>query len=106
VNALAVLAARVAVRDQEYVTRYVNEVLAARNLAYDGLRRLGVPFYPSQANFVLFDVGGRAVRVRDELRARGILVRDRSHELPGCIRVTIGTRTQVLRFLEELEKLW
>jgi histidinol-phosphate aminotransferase len=33
-------------------------------------------------------------------------VRDRSYEIPGAVRVTIGTRDQVQRFLTELEKLW
>jgi histidinol-phosphate aminotransferase len=35
-----------------------------------------------------------------------VLVRDRSYEIAGCVRVTIGTRAQAARFLEELEKLW
>jgi histidinol-phosphate aminotransferase len=106
VNSLAVLAARAAVQDQDYVAEYVKEILAARELAYEGLRRLGIRSYPTQANFILFEAGGRAVLLRDELRARGILVRDRSYELPGCVRVTVGTREQVRRFLEELERLW
>lgn len=105
-NALAVLAAGVAVRDQQYVAEYVNEVLAARDVAYEGLAQLGIRSYPSQANFILFDAGERAGRLRDQLRECGILVRDRSYELPGCVRVTIGTRPQVGRFLEELERLW
>jgi histidinol-phosphate aminotransferase len=106
VNSLAVLAATAAVQDQDYVAEYVKEVLAGRDLAYEGLRRLGIRSYPSQANFILFDAGDRAIPVRDALRERGILVRDRSYELPGCVRVTIGTRPQVNRFLEELEKVW
>ena len=30
-------------------------------------------------------------------------MRDRSYEIPGAVRVTVGTRAQVERFLEELE---
>jgi histidinol-phosphate aminotransferase len=33
-------------------------------------------------------------------------VRDRSYELPGCVRVTVGTREQVKRFFEVLEEIW
>ena len=106
VNMLAALAARAAIQDREYVGEYVNEVLTARELVYQGLSRLGIPFYQSQANFVLFRVGGRAVPLRDGLRARGVLVRDRSYEIPGCVRVTIGSCEQVSRFLTELEDLW
>jgi histidinol-phosphate aminotransferase len=106
VNTLAVLAARAAVRDREYVREYVAEVLAARVIAYDGLARLGIKVYRSFANFFLFHAGDRAIPIRDALRERGVLVRDRSYEIPGCVRVTIGTRAQVERFLEELQKLW
>ena len=106
VNMLAAVAARAAVEDREHVASYVSEVLAARDLACEGLRKLGIRFYPSQANFVLFHAGERAIPIRDALRERGVLVRDRSYELPGCVRVTIGTRAQIGRFLAELEGLW
>ncbi len=106
VNALAAAAAAAAVADREFVERYVAESLAARETIYLGLENLGIPYYESQANFVLFDVGPRAISIRDGLRGAGILVRDRSYELPGCLRVTTGTREQARRFLDELERIW
>ncbi len=106
VNTLAALAARAAIRDTAYVSNYVNEVLAARDLARQGLERLGIHAYPSEANFILFEAGARSIPIRDELRRRGVLIRDRSYEIAGCVRVTIGTRDQVRRFLTELESLW
>jgi histidinol-phosphate aminotransferase len=106
VNTLATLAARAAICDADYVRDYVGEVLEARELAQAGLQRLGIRAYPSQANFVLFEAGARAIPIRDELRRRGVLIRDRSYEIPGCVRVTIGTREQIRRFLNELERLW
>ena len=106
VNMLAALAATEAIRDTEYVANYVTEVLAARDLLYAGFERLKIRYYRSQANFVLFRAGERAIEVRDKLREMGVLVRDRSYELPGCVRVTVGTREQVRRFLAGLEELW
>jgi len=106
VNTLAALAARAAIRDRSYVDRYVDEVLAARVIAYQGLHKLGIRTYSSEANFILFHAGDRAIEIRDALRERGVLVRDRSYEIPGCVRVTIGTREQIERFLAEMEKLW
>jgi histidinol-phosphate aminotransferase len=106
VNMLAALAARAAIQDRQHVANYVKEVLAARDLAYEGLHKLGIEFYPSQANFVLFRAGERAIPIRDALRDRDVLIRDRSYEIPGCVRVTIGTRAQIERFLRELEDLW
>ncbi|MDQ2841382.1 MAG: histidinol-phosphate transaminase [Acidobacteriota bacterium] len=106
VNSLAAMAARIAVQDQAFVEEYVLEVLAARELLYVGLERLKISYIESMANFVLFQAGERAVAIRDELRKSGILIRDRSYEIPGAVRVTVGTRDQVLRFLDELEKIW
>jgi len=105
VNMLAAMAARIAVQDRKFVEDYVTEILAAREFLYVGLERLGVPYYMSQANFVLFRAGDRAVEIRDELKSRGVLVRDRSYELAGCVRVTVGTHDQVEKFLKELEAI-
>ncbi len=95
VNMVAAVAARAAIQDEDYVEKYVTEVLAAREMLYVGFEQLGIGYYESKANFVLFEAGERAIRIRDELRGRGVLVRDRSYEIPGCVRVTVGTREQV-----------
>ncbi|MCX6623234.1 MAG: histidinol-phosphate transaminase [Acidobacteria bacterium] len=106
VNSVAALAVRAAIEDKHYVTQFVNEVLAARDELYAGFRRLNIAYIPSNANFVLFHCGRRAVPIRDRLRELGVLVRDRSYELPGYVRVTVGTRQQVSRFLTALEQIW
>jgi histidinol-phosphate aminotransferase len=106
VNTLAALAARAAVQDTGYITRYVTEVLAARELVFVNLEKLGIPYFESEGNFVLMRIGARAIEVRDKLRETGVLVRDRSYEIDGCVRVTIGTREQMRRFLAELERIW
>ena len=106
VNTVATLAAHAAIQDRTYIEKYVTEVLAARELLYVGLEKLAINYYESKANFVLFEAGARAIAIRDELRRRGVLVRDRSYEIPGCVRVTVGTRDQIRRFLTELEQIW
>lgn len=106
VNTLAAIAARAAVQDSDYIRRYVTEVLAARELVYVGLEKLGISYYESQGNFVLMKIGDRAIEIRDRLREAGVLVRDRSYEIAGCVRVTVGTREQMRVFLAELERIW
>lgn len=106
VNALAALAVEQAVCDTAYIENYVAEVLAARELLCVGLEKLGITYVPSSANFVLANLGKRAIEVRDALRARAILVRDRSYEVPGHVRMTVGTREQTRRLLAELEEIW
>jgi histidinol-phosphate aminotransferase len=106
VNSLAVLAAQAAVEDSAYIESYVAEVLAARELLCFGLERLGIRYVPSSANFVLGHFGDRAIEVRDRLRDQAILVRDRSYEAPGCVRITVGTREQTRRLIDALEQIW
>jgi histidinol-phosphate aminotransferase len=106
VNSLAVLAAQAAVADSAYIENYVAEVLAARELLCAGLEKLGIRYVPSSANFVLGHFGDRAIEVRDRLRDAAILVRDRSYEAPGCVRITVGTREQTQRLLDKLGEIW
>jgi histidinol-phosphate aminotransferase len=106
VNSLAVLAAQAAIRDTAYIENYVAEVLAARELLCVGLEKLKIAYVPSSANFVLIRAGQRAIEIRDYLHTRGILVRDRSYEAPGCVRITVGTREQTRRLLAALEEIW
>jgi len=106
VNSLAIVAAQAAIQDQSYIESYVAEVLAARELLCVGLEKLGIRYVPSSANFVLGDFGKRAIEVRDALREQAILVRDRSYEAPGCVRITAGTREQTRRLLVALEEVW
>lgn len=106
VNMLAALAAEAAVADTEYALNYAKEALAARELLQQGLTRLGIDHAPSAANFVLGYFGPRAIEVRDALRDKAILVRDRSYEIPGGVRITAGTRAQAREVLAQLERIW
>ena len=106
VNGMAIVAARAAVEDTAYVENYVAEVLAARELLCVGLEKLAIPYVPSSANFVLAQLGKRALEVRDALRGQAILVRDRGYEAPGAVRFTVGTREQTRRLLSALEQIW
>jgi histidinol-phosphate aminotransferase len=84
----------------------VAEVLASRADFQSALDRIGLPYWPSQANFVLVNIG---LRHRDFVRAmhdRGVLVRDRSSD-PGCdgwVRITVGTREHTELGLIALEE--
>lgn len=106
VNALAAAAAEAAIRDTAYIENYVTEALAAREMLEAGLERLNIAYVPGSANFVLGYFGDRAVEIRDALREKAILVRDRSYEIPGGVRITVGTRAQARLVLTELEKIW
>lgn len=102
VNSPALAAALEAVADREYVQKYVGAVREARALLESELRRRGISYVPSQANFVLARFRNPR-KIRDGLRERGILARDRSYEVPGAVRFTVGTPDQVRRLLRALD---
>jgi histidinol-phosphate aminotransferase len=105
VNCVALTAACAAVHDQAAVDAYAKRVVEARNFFEAELRDVGIAYFPSSANFVLANFGQRATAVKAGLRERGILVSDRSYELPGCLRITIGTLAQMRRTTKALRAL-
>ena len=105
VNSVGVMCALEAIKDQDYISSYVEEVLEARDMLCRGLDRLGIRFYPSQANFVLAKFGDSAGRVCDSLREKGLLTRNRSHELPGTVRITAGKKSQARKLLACLREV-
>ena len=97
VNSLALACLPPALEDTVYLDWYVGEVIAARSEFEGVLDTAGVRRWPSQANFVLVEIGARHAEFTRRMRKAGVLVRDRSSD-PGCdgrVRITIGTREQM-----------
>lgn len=60
--------------------------------------------WPSDANFLLVKVRD-ADAVYDRLRAGNIIVRNRSRDINGCLRITVGTRSENDMLIYELNKI-
>lgn len=109
VNAVALACLPVALADHEYIDTYVSEVLESRTRLEQTLRASGIQSWPSVANFVLLRVGPNretAAGFVDQMRGRGILVRDRSSDpgCEGCVRITLGPRAHADRLLNALQE--
>ncbi|HUG82167.1 MAG TPA: histidinol-phosphate transaminase [Bryobacterales bacterium] len=105
VNSLAAACAMEAIEDQKFIKNYVAEALDARRLLREGLDKLGIAHHRSEANFVLAQFGDSLSDVCAGLREKGILIRDRGHEIPGAARITAGTREQAATLLTALEEV-
>jgi histidinol-phosphate aminotransferase len=110
VNAAALACLPAAMADAEYVREYVNEVLEGRIRLERALAERHIPFWPSQANFVLARIGSTdqdSSAFVEEMRKRRILVRDRSSDpgCLGCVRITLGSREQMDRLLLALREV-
>ena len=104
VNGVALALLPEAIADGDYLDWYTLQVHGGRERVMDALRELGVRTWPSAANFVLMDIGLRHKQFCDAMRARGVLLRDRSSD-PGCegfVRITIGPEEHVTRGIQAL----
>lgn len=106
-NVVAVAALRAAIADTQYTPWYVAQALESKALLYGALDRLGLPYWKSEANFVLVNAGNRVQEIVAGLRAKGVLVRDRSreHGCAGCFRITMGPVEHTKTAIAALEAL-
>jgi histidinol-phosphate aminotransferase len=102
VNSVAVAAAFAALADQSYVDAYVAEVLRARDWTLQALRDAGVKHHCDGGNYLLIWPQRLVGEVDATLREAGILVRSMAGKplIDGCFRVSIGTTSQMQRFME------
>jgi histidinol-phosphate aminotransferase len=110
VNAIALACLPEALADQSYIERYVSKTLQSRARLESLLQTRGIPFWLSQANFVLTRIGSTKSDSQSfvaQMRRRGILVRDRSadHSCEGCVRFTVGTTEHTDRLLTALDEV-
>ena len=111
VNGVALACLPEALADQNYIERYVTETLQSRARLESVLAKRGIPFWPSQANFVLARIGSTKSDSQafvEQMRRRGILIRDRSsdHACEGCVRFTLGTAEHTNRLLAALDEVF
>jgi histidinol-phosphate aminotransferase len=107
VNVAALAAARATIRDRRFLRNTLREFRRSRNELELGLAKLGIPFFPSAANFVLLVLGERAIEVVASLARQGTLIRDRSSDFGGAgyVRISFGTPSQTRRVLRQLKEI-
>jgi histidinol-phosphate aminotransferase len=90
-NAVAQAAALAALDDVEHVALVVAQTRAGRARLMEIARRHGFEAIPSQANFVLMNVGD-SMGLATALLRYGVIVRPGENlGVPGWIRVSVGT---------------
>jgi histidinol-phosphate aminotransferase len=106
VNRLAQVAARAALTDVDFLRRTRELVLAGRDFICRELERRGIPFVPTQANFILIHVGCPGREVYQAMLRHGVIIRAmEAYGFPDYIRVNVGLPEENRRFLETLEKV-
>lgn len=76
------------------------EYLVGELKKIDNVKRV----YPSEANYILFECND-ATSVYKKLAQNGIIIRDRSNQVTNALRVSVGTRDQNQKFINELRRI-
>ncbi|MFT9847577.1 histidinol-phosphate transaminase [Aneurinibacillus sp. REN35] len=101
VNHLAQKAAVAALSDQEFVSRCRTANAEGLAQVYAELDALGVPYYPSETNFVYMMPERASKELFEEMLRQGVIIR----AFPQAIRVTIGSREQNEKMLAALKSV-
>jgi histidinol-phosphate aminotransferase len=106
VNCLAQAGARAALQDVDFLARTRELVLEGKALLYRELARLGLPFIPSQTNFMLIRVPRLGQEVYQAMLREGVIIRAMdAYGFPEYIRVNVGLPEENRRFLAALQKV-
>ncbi|MBI2842344.1 MAG: histidinol-phosphate transaminase [Armatimonadetes bacterium] len=106
VNSVAQAGAIAALADQEHVEKSRKLNAEGKHYFYSEFDRLGLPYAPSDANFVWVDLKKDSRWVFGELLKRGVIIR--TGDIFGCptyARVTIGLPEENQRFIGALEEV-
>lgn len=105
VNLIAQAAALASLSDSDQVTRTREQNRKSKEFFYKELDKMGIPYTPTQANFLWIDVKQDCKAVFNKLLRLGVIVR--TGDIFGCpthLRVTTGTDEQNARFIEALKE--
>ena len=104
VNLLAQVAGIAALDDEEFLTRSVSANRAGLRFLYEQFARLELNYVESHGNFVLVEIGPRALDVQQQLMERGVIVRPcTAYDMPNLLRISVGNETQNARLIRVLE---
>ena len=101
-NTLAQRAAIAALNDPAHVSHSRNINEAGKTFLYSGLDSIGVPYVPTEANFLYIPVE-KPMFLYERLMQMGVIIRPMG---PNAIRVTIGLPEENNRFIEAFKTVF
>jgi histidinol-phosphate aminotransferase len=103
---LAQAGAVAALEDEAFLIKTVQTVHEGLDYLYAELDRIGVRYFPSEANFFLIDAGQDADMVFENMLKQGVIVRSMSsYGYPEYIRVNTGLAEENKRLVQALEQV-
>ena len=95
-----------ALSDTEFIEKTVETVRIGRKFLSEEFEKLGIKYWPSQANFFIIDPPLPEMDFTDQLMDHGIMVRPVSQfGAPGKVRITVGDEEANKALVKALQKI-
>ncbi len=107
VTTLSLVAAKSALEDEEFVQHTIKNNFKQMKIYEEFAKNNQIDFIDSYTNFItfIFDDQYSSKKIFETLFKKGIIIRDLTSYGINGIRVTIGTKEQNTKFLQEFEKI-
>lgn len=106
VNTPALLAAEVAIQDQEHIKASVIVNQSGMDYFTKVFDSMGLHYIPSRGNFISVDLQQDGLALYDALLQEGVIVRPvANYGMPEHLRISIGTEEENHRFVKALTKV-
>jgi histidinol-phosphate aminotransferase len=106
VNLYVQRAAIAAIEDRDFINMVYETNKRGKEYFYSMFKEMGLEYIESSANFVMVNLGIDDKPIFESLLRRGLIVRPGFLlEMPGWLRVTIGTEQQNEKFIDALKIL-
>lgn len=102
-NQIAAAAGLAALGEREFVARVRRLNAESRDYLCRELSGMGLPFIPSHTNFVMVDLGRPSKDIIEALKKRDVMVGRVFPAMPNHLRVSIGTKEDMQRFIGEFK---
>lgn len=108
VSRSSMIAANVALEDEEFLKMYLQKNREAADYTTKALQSMGIKAVPSHANFVMFPIDQYKGLFAKDMADKKILLRDDFRELNGNKwgRVSIGTMNEMKSFINAMKEIW
>ncbi|MCH9697651.1 MAG: histidinol-phosphate transaminase [Gammaproteobacteria bacterium] len=106
INSLGIAAATLSVQDNCYIESSKLSNQSGLRQLEDGLKALNLNFIPSVGNFISVKLDQPVQTMYQALLRHGVIIRPiENYQMPGYVRVSVGTESENSFFLNVLDKL-
>jgi histidinol-phosphate aminotransferase len=104
-NSLSQKVAIDALKKSKELKSRISKIISERKRLFQAMSRMnGIRPFPSDANFILFQINN-ADKLYKDLLKKGVLIRNMKEIAGGCLRVTVGTPAENNIFIKNLKQL-